>query len=260
LNVFVEKPLSHNEDGVASLVAEAEKKGVVATVGYQLRFHPCLTRAYDTLKKGLIGRVLSVRAQVGEYLPGWHKYEDYRRMYAARSDLGGGVILSQIHELDYLYWLFGTPSRVFTCGGQLSDLELDVEDVASSVMQIEQEGRSVPVHLHQDYVQRPSARGCEVVGTRGKLVLDLVAPTLTRYGADGTLAETFEPLGFQRNDLFAAQATHVLRCLKGDESPRVPLRDGARSLLVALASRASMMRGEVVDIEPFAASIGLADL
>ena len=78
---------------------------------------------------------MAVRIEVGEYLPGWHTYEDYRQMYASRADLGGGVILSQIHELDYLYWLFGLPKRVFALGGHLTRLEVDVEDIASILLE-----------------------------------------------------------------------------------------------------------------------------
>ena len=56
-------------------------------------------------------------------------------MYASRPDLGGGVILSQIHEMDLIYWLFGLPERVFALGGQLSRLEIEVEDTASTLLQ-----------------------------------------------------------------------------------------------------------------------------
>jgi predicted dehydrogenase len=260
INVFVEKPLSHSADGVAELVSDAESTGAVGLVGYQLRFHPCLERVDAILRDRLLGRVLSVNAHVGEYLPGWHKYEDYRQMYAARAELGGGVILSQIHEFDYLYWLFGMPSRLFTCGGHLSDLELDVEDVASSVMQIELDGTAVPVLLHQDYVQRPPSRGLEIIGTRGKLALDLVATRLIRYGEEGDVAEAFEPAGFQRNDLFLSQTRHTVSCIQRGEKPRVSLRDGAKSLLLALAARASMSRGDVIDVRAFAGSVGLGSL
>jgi predicted dehydrogenase len=252
LNVFVEKPLGDSPDGVAALVAEAERCQVVAAVGYQLRFHPCVERAKAAISEGMIGRVLSVRAQVGEYLPGWHKYEDYRQMYASRRDLGGGVILSQIHELDYLYWLFGLPARVFSVGGHLSDLELDVEDVASTIMQMDGERGSIPVHLYQDYVQRPPARSCDVVGTQGKLALDLVAPRLQRYNESGELVEDFAPAGFVRNDLFLDQTRHMLKCVAREAEPRVTLRDGAKSLLMALASRASLETGAVIDLRKFA--------
>ena len=90
-------------------------------------------------------------------MPGWHPYEDYRALYAARADLGGGVVLSQIHEFDYLYALFGLPRRLFAIGGHLSHLEIDVEDVASTLMEFNVDGHILPVHLQQDYLQRPAS-------------------------------------------------------------------------------------------------------
>ncbi|MDO9348112.1 MAG: Gfo/Idh/MocA family oxidoreductase, partial [Anaerolineales bacterium] len=127
-HLFIEKPLSHNFEQVEELINLVESRNIKAVVGYQMRFHPCLQRLYALIQERSIGRILTVRAEVGEYLPGWHTYEDYRQMYASKQELGGGVILSQIHELDYLYWLFGLPRRVFALGGQMSSLDVDVED------------------------------------------------------------------------------------------------------------------------------------
>ena len=115
-NLFIEKPLSHNLEQVDELIDLVDRNCLAAVVGYQMRFHPCLIRLHSLVQEKKVGRILSVRAVVGEYLPGWHTYEDYRQGYAARQDLGGGVILSQIHELDYLYWLFGLPRRLLRIG------------------------------------------------------------------------------------------------------------------------------------------------
>src|SRR5206468_7309611 len=95
------------------------------------------------LKMKAIGNVLAARLEFGEYLPGWHPYEDYRQMPASRRVLGGGVILAQIHDLDLAYAFFGFPRRVFAVGGHLSDLEIDVEDTASILMEHLVDGRSV---------------------------------------------------------------------------------------------------------------------
>ena len=112
-DLFLEKPLSNSLEGVAELMEEVTTRRLIAMVGYQLRFHPALRALSETVKSGVLGRLLAVRATVGEYLPGWHPYEDYRKMYASRASLGGGVVLSQIHEFDYLYSLFGAPRRLF---------------------------------------------------------------------------------------------------------------------------------------------------
>ena len=247
-HLFVEKPLSHSLDSVPKLVDTVRRKKLAGLVGYQLRFHPCIARLHEMLAKGALGRVLAGRVEVGENLTDWHKYENYQQMYAARADLGGGVILSQIHEFDYLYWLFGLPRRIFTIGGHYSSLEIDVEDVASSVLEFVVAGRPVPVQVHQDYIQRPPSRGCMILGDAGKVVMDLRATTLTRFDATGAVAEQHDFAALQRNELFLNEMKHFLSCVRGEAQPIVSIEDGAQSLLMALAARESMQTGKVVEL------------
>ena len=246
--LFVEKPLASDLRGVRELIDLVESRRLVGMVGYQMRFHPSLLRAAGLLESRAIGRVVAVRIDVGEYLPGWHTYEDYRQMYASRSDLGGGVILSQIHELDYVYWLFGMPSRVVAFGGHLTRLEVDVEDVASILLECSVDGRAIPVHVHQDYIQRPPSRTCEVIGDAGKIVIDLRQNALTRFDVEGNLVESAANPEFVRNQLFLDEVAHFLACMEGRESPRVSIRDGAQSLAIALAAKESMSTGRIVDL------------
>src|SRR6185436_3638984 len=166
------------------LVAACQKRRLVGYVAYQLRFHPGFLRASEMLRQGLLGRPLFAEAVVGEYLPGFHPHEDYRRMYASRRELGGGVTLSQIHEIDFLTALLGRPERVFSLGGKLSSLEVDVDDVSSSLLEFRgAEGRVLPVRLHQDFLQRPGERRCVLVGELGKLEWSLSGRSLRRWNA-----------------------------------------------------------------------------
>ena len=48
------------------------------------------------------------------------KLEDAIAVLYAQKKLGGGVINSQIHELDYCIYLFGKPKKVYAFGGKLS--------------------------------------------------------------------------------------------------------------------------------------------
>ncbi len=246
--LFIEKPLSHSAEGTGELVHVVETERLVGLVGYQMRFHPCLQRVRALLESGAIGRVVAVRIEVGEYLPGWHTYEDYRRMYASRVDLGGGVVLSQIHELDYVYWLFGMPTRVFALGGHLTRLEVDVEDTASILLECIVDGRAVPVHVHQDFIQRPPSRTCEVIGDAGKIQVDLREQTVVAFDGQGNMSESTAYPEFQRNELFLEEMRHFLACLEDRETPRVSVRDGARSLMIALAAKRSIQTGQVVDL------------
>lgn len=247
-HLFIDKPLSNRYDGVEELIATVDSKGLVALVGYQMRFHPCLRRLHSLLQQKAIGRILSVRVEVGEYLPEAHPYEDYRQSYAARSELGGGVILSQIHELDYVYWFFGLPRRVITFGGHLSSLDIDVEDTASSLMECVVDKKSVPIEVHQDFAQRPARHTCQVIGDAGKILVDLDAHTVQVFDGQGQITDQCNFSGFQRNQLFLDELKHFLACVRGDEEPIVTLRDAAQSLRMALAARQSLATGQVVEL------------
>jgi predicted dehydrogenase len=240
-HVFIEKPLADGWDGVENLIATVDSAKTVALVAYQWRFHPLLQRVRERLAASSLGRILAVRAESGDYLPGWHPYEDYRQMYAARRDQGGGVILAQIHEMDYLYWLFGRPNRIVAMGGRRSSLELDVEDTASILMDF----GGLPVHVQLDYLQRPPRRTLQIVGESGTILADLLAPRLQVY-RDGMLIEDADFAGFTRSDMFIAEMRHFLRCVAGEDEPVVSVRDGSHSLAMALAARQSLATGHVV--------------
>jgi predicted dehydrogenase len=248
-DLFLEKPVSNSMDGVAELIDASAKNRLVVMVGYQLRFHPCIKALRATVSSGVLGRVLALRSVVGEYLPAWHTYEDYRQVYASRSDLGGGVILSQIHEFDYLYSIFGPPRRVFSVGGHLSNLEVDVEDVASTLMECRFDGRPLPVHVQQDYLQRPPSRSCEVIGDEGRVCMDLARLSVSRYDREGKLADFREWKGFERNQLFLDEMRHFLQCVETRREPLVGLSDGLWSLRIALAAKESIVRGGVVELD-----------
>lgn len=246
-HLFLEKPISHTLEGVEELIEIVASRGLVAAVGCQFRFHPSLRRLRALLSEQAIGNVISARAECGEYLPAWHPYEDYRTSFAARADLGGGVLLTQVHEFDYLYWLFGMPQRLFAVGGHLSSLELDVEDTATVLMDMVVEKRSIPVHVHHDFLQMPFRRSCAVVGDQGQITIDLRRAVLEWTGLEGTLRQREAVPEFDRNRLFLEEMEQFLRSLRGSENPAVSLADGARALAIAIAAKESIRTGATVD-------------
>jgi predicted dehydrogenase len=249
-HLFIEKPLSHSLAEVSELVALCEEQKLTTCVAYQLRYHPGFQRLRELLAAGVVGRVLSVRAEVGEYLPGFHPYEDYRRMYAAKSELGGGVTLSQIHELDYLCALFGAPRRVFSMGGHVSSLEVDVDDLALSLLEFARaDGSPLFVELHQDFVQRPAQRSCTIIGERGKLCWSLSRRFLEHCDESGKVIEHRDYAQFPRNQAFLDELANFLGCVIRGEPCTPSVREGALSLQVAVALLESQAQGVQKKIE-----------
>lgn len=243
-HLFIEKPLGHTLEGVAELAEEVERRRLTVLVGCSLRFHPGLLQVKALLDSGRIGSVIAARLQVGEYLPGWHPWEDYREGYSARRDLGGGVILTLIHELDYSRWLFGDPTRVVAFGGKRTSLEVDVEDVAAILLEFP---HGPVVQLHMDYIQRPPSRTCQIVGEAGQIIWDYYGEGVRLYGADSGAWTLFpHPPGLERNTVYLDEVRHFLDCLGGRATPAVKLADGLRVLEMAMAARTSLEKGEVV--------------
>ncbi len=145
--------------------------------------------AANILSDGAIGKVQSARAQWGEYLPNWHPWEDYRQGYAARADLGGGVLLTLCHPFDYLRWLVGEVVDLWAFTGCSSDLGLAVEDTAEVGLRF-QSGAVGSVHL--DYLQQPAAHTLEVVGSAGTLRWENATGILSVYSPERGW-QTFEP-------------------------------------------------------------------
>lgn len=248
--VFIEKPLSSDMTGVEKLLESARNRNAVVAIGCQLRFHPALRRLRALVESGAIGQILAVHVEQGEYLPSFHPYEDYRESYAARSDLGGGVIVTQIHEIDYLYWLFGMPTRVFAVGGKLGELEIDVEDSVSALFEYSRDERQVAVHVHLDYLQRPPRRTCRIVGTAGVLDLDLRAPLLQHFNANGQIVEENRFPEHDRTRMFRSELTSFLEAARGEHPPEVDLVQAIEALKMAEAMKLSLETKQVHPIHP----------
>ena len=129
IHIFVEKPLSHNLSGLDELETAIKDNKLTFLVGYNLRFSKTLDCLRRLVVSGEIGTIVSVRIEVGQYLPEWRGY-DYRQTTSAQRELGGGVVLELSHELDYFCWIFGTPNLIYARLSRRGDLEIDVEDTA----------------------------------------------------------------------------------------------------------------------------------
>jgi predicted dehydrogenase len=259
-HLFIEKPISHSLERIDELQAAlASGRGNVFTA-FQFRFHPGLM----TIKKLIadcessnnhpepsmsshsapkIGRPLSVRAHWGEYLPGWHPWEDYRKGYSARADLGGGVVLTLSHPLDYVRWLFGDVDSLWAYTSANSDLDLDVEDMAEVGLRFK---NGVIGSVHLDYVQRPPIHRLEIIGTEGTIRWDNASGAVWVYSGKDCIETYPVPPSFERNVMFLAEMEHFIAVVRGETEPRCTLDDGIWAVKLALAVHHSSQTGEMM--------------
>ena len=216
-HLFIEKPISHSLEGVNELIEIVSQKGLVTLVGCNMRFHPAIILMKELLDKESIGKVICARLQSGEYLPGRHPWEDYRQGYGANEDLGGGVILDSIHEIDYITWYLGDVSQVFCFSGKLSSLEIDTEDTAEILLQF-RSGAIAEVHV--DYIQRSYGRSCQVIGEEGTILWDINERQVELYSAETGEWKTFpQAVDYDMNEMYIEELKHFLQCIEGKSNP-----------------------------------------
>ena len=237
-HILLEKPISHSMARVDELKQAVQENGSKVLVGFQFRFHPGLQQIKKLLDEEAIGEPISARAHWGEYLPNWHPWEDYRQGYAARPELGGGVVLTLSHPLDYLRWLLGEVDSLWAFTSQ-KGLHMPVEDLAEIGLRF-QNGTIGSLHL--DYDQRPPSHTLEIIGTRGTLRWDNAdgIVRLAQVGPDGTAGawQSYPPpTGFERNWMFLEELRHFFKVIRGETEPICTLQDGIQALRLALAAR-----------------------
>ena len=231
-HILLEKPVHNTLKGVEELNKLVESKNLVCQIGFQFRFHPVLREIKRRVDDNQIGKIASVGVEWGEYLPAWHPWEDYRKSYSARLDLGGGVLLTLCHPFDYLNWIFG-PGKVITSMWSSDTLDIEAEDSAVTLLQYP---KGIIGSIKLDYLQRPPVHNMSIVGEKGKIIWNN-EPGIAKIWTEGRMDEICPPSNFTRNDLFIAELQAFIECIEGTADNLCPLNDGIICLQQVLEAR-----------------------
>ena len=247
IHMLIEKPLSHSLQGTNDLLTIIKKKKLVILMGCNFRFHPCIMLMRDMILQGDLGRVISTQVENGSFLPDWHPYENYQTNYAARNDLGGGVVLTCIHEIDYLYWFFGTVSDVFSITGKFSDLNTKAEDLSAIILKFK---NNVVAEAHLDYFQQPSARNCKIIGTKGTLTWNIEKNSVRYYSMKNKKwIEKLKLKNYDINKTYIQELTHLIESIQGKTKPINDLKEGIYTLKVALTVKKSSKLKKTLQVD-----------
>jgi predicted dehydrogenase len=229
INLFIEKPLSHTFDGVGSLIGTVNQKGLICMAGFNLRYEPGLQYIKEHLKPA---EVAFARIEFGSYLPSWRPQADYRQSYSANRSMGGGIILDDVHEIDYACWLFGAPARITSACGTFGHMAIDVEDTAEFLLQYPDK----LVNIHCDYLQRTYTRQCKICLKNGNTIEWVFGKQVTVHSDRPDTVFSYADR-FDVNDMYVAEMREFLACLSEHRTPGSDLENAARILDIALGAK-----------------------
>lgn len=237
LPVLVEKPLAIDVGAARRVVDLARDMEVPCGVAMNLRFHPAMIALRELLESGELGTIHLAQVSFGYDLRRWRKRGDYRRSYSARSDLGGGIVLDAIHEIDELLWLLGPVETVSAECAQVSDLEVDVEDLAVALLRF-RTGALGLVDLN--FFETAYRRGCLLVGERATARWDWAGATITVEGEDP--ARRLE-VPAEVKDTYVAVLDDFLESVAGGAPTRTSFEEGFAAVRVCEAIKRAGAEG-----------------
>ena len=235
-HVFCEKPLSTSTQELSVLSDAIVTSGKCFMVGLCFRFHPGLRRMHRlVVGEGAAGRVLSIRAFVGEHLPTVRP--DYRTLFSADS-VG---VFDLVHDLDLVMWLAGGPPHtVHSIHGSFSGIGINAPDVAEVIMAFPG-GTLGSVHL--DYFLRPRRRYLEALGLDGTIRIefeDWNTYAITTTPASGNA--TREVSVTDRDEMFRNENGHFMNAIVHGAPITTGLAEG--SWTVELLERLKLGEGK----------------
>jgi predicted dehydrogenase len=241
--VLVEKPLATSVADAERVERCAAESGMVCGVAMNLRFHPAIVCLRDLIASGRLGTPYLAQASMGFALPKWRPSTDYRDGFSGKAALGGGIVWEAIHELDYLIWMLGPVTRVSGEASHVSDLEIDVEDVAVAVLRFAA-GTLGAVDLN--FVEPVYRRGCVIVGSRAVARWDWNEGAIALQHESGAV-ETID-VAADVADTYLAVMRDFLLAGDRNVAPRTPLAEAVVSVRVASALHASAATGRAVAV------------
>lgn len=245
---LIEKPISDKLDGLDMLIKSSQDYEVPVMIGYNLEFLPSLIKTKELLNKGLIGDILGVRAEVGQYLPDWRPSNPYQNSVSAKKELGGGVLLELSHEIDYVYSLFGMPDKVSTSGGTFGFSDINVEDIISLNMTYKQPARLANIHL--DFLQRAPCRLCKFIGSKGTIIWNGLTNEIIVNHVNVKQSTKLTNLHISdKNYTYLEELKHFLKCVFNDTKPIIDIYRGRDVLRIIDAAKTSLYKGHEISLK-----------
>lgn len=248
--LLIEKPISSSIENVESFKRKILNSGTKCYVGFQRRFSMCWkeVKKYISEKTNEIGDLKYVTGSIKSYVPEWHSWQDFRDLYATREDLGGGVLLTECHEIDLLHWILGDIINVTAKVANLSLVPLDVEDTTLILGDIKFNDLIVPVSLSIDFMNRNKERKMIFEFQKATIIVDEFENSITvNFHEENTVFKR----NFNSENPFEAENRELLRLLENNsfETELATVYDGIKVLSVIEAAKKSSRSGSSCIVE-----------
>jgi predicted dehydrogenase len=230
VHLLVEKPVALDMDAAIRMVAAVESAGVAAAIGFMYRFGDAVRR-WRELDTG----------PVGLYVGGYYCNALHAHWWRKRAQSGGQILEQAIHQIDLIRHLVGEPDSVYARYANLFHRDVsdyDVEDLSATIFGWD-DGRIASL----------TASNIAIPGVWHKewaIMAERMTGRFTSWN-DAVLTHTADEVSSEtivgESDPFVMQLADVTSAIVDRREPHIPLREGAKTLRLALAAVQSAGEG-----------------
>lgn len=243
IHAYVEKPLSSESNELDYILKKAKEKKLIIALGTQFKFNELLIKLKKLIDENYFGRIISVMSSHGEHIADYHPNEDFKLSYSANKNQGGGILLTQIHHLDYLDWLFGPFSHAYANEMKSPALEIDVESVVN--YSLVSARTSLQVHGHMNYFQRPKSTTLSIIGETGSAFWNYEDNSMKLFKNSNFEEEISNS---KRNQMFILSMKNFIESVREIKIPKSDITDGIRVLRIVESIKKSILTKQVQKI------------
>jgi len=190
-HLFIEKPVATNVNQLTKFIKEIKNKKITILSGYNLRFEPSLIFFKKIVDSKLLGTILSVRSEVGQYLPSWRD-KDYSKSVSAHTKTGGGVINELSHDIDILLLLFKKIKIISALNYKVSNLRINTEDTAHVIFKSNKRKSIFFLNLLMDFYRHDHTRKCTVIGSKSTAVWNGLERKITIFKKNNIISKVYK--------------------------------------------------------------------
>jgi predicted dehydrogenase len=168
-HVHLEKPPAMTLNEFAEMVALARERELLLQTGYMWRYNPGFTTILEAVRKGWLGKVFLVRANISNFLaparrPDWAEFK------------GGSLFELGSHLVDAVVRLLGKPKSVTPFLREHGSASDKLKDNNVAVLEYAKAIAVITNNALQD--TRLAQRSFEVLGSNGTAVLQPIEPPM----------------------------------------------------------------------------------
>lgn len=244
VNALIEKPLTLDPEGAATLTAAFEERGLVGAVGHIERYNPALQQARDRIEAGQLGEIYQIAT---------------RRQGPFPARIGDvGVILDlATHDIDLTAWVSQSPyTAVSARTAHRSGREHEDLVAVTGLL----ENGTVTNHL-VNWLSPMKERVTVITGERGAFVADTLTADLTFY-ENGVVPLGWSALAsfrgvsegnvtryaYSKPEPLMVEHERFRDAVLGKGNDVIPFSSGARTIAVAQALLSSAGSGQTVGL------------